>query len=206
VAVEVVVEVGKRRTFASALDWPGWSRSGRDEEGALGALEDYRGRYAAVLRVAGVTAVPRGGLTVVEHLVGDATTDFGAPSRPAAAEARAAARAALTRQCGCLAACWAALGTAAAAAPAKLRKGPRGGGRDRDAIVAHVLAAEVAYGRKLGLGRDLDAEQRRQAMLDLLGRPRGRAVLERGWPARYALRRIAWHALDHAFEIEDKAG
>ncbi len=27
-----------------------------------------------------------------------------------------------------------------------------------------------------------------------------------GWPGRYAARRIAWHALDHAWEIEDKSG
>jgi len=25
------------------------------------------------------------------------------------------------------------------------------------------------------------------------------------WPARYAIRRIAWHVLDHAWEIEDKS-
>jgi hypothetical protein len=26
----------------------------------------------------------------------------------------------------------------------------------------------------------------------------------KGWPPRYAARRIAWHALDHAWEIEDR--
>ena len=25
------------------------------------------------------------------------------------------------------------------------------------------------------------------------------------WPARYAARRIAWHVLDHAWEIEDRS-
>ena len=33
----------------------------------------------------------------------------------------------------------------------RLRKGPRGGGRDRDAIVEHVLGAETMYARKIGL-------------------------------------------------------
>jgi hypothetical protein len=28
---------------------------------------------------------------------------------------------------------------------------------------------------------------------------------ERGWTPRYAARRIAWHVLDHAWEIEDKS-
>lgn len=27
----------------------------------------------------------------------------------------------------------------------------------------------------------------------------------KGWPARYAARRIAWHVLDHAWEIEDRS-
>jgi hypothetical protein len=27
----------------------------------------------------------------------------------------------------------------------------------------------------------------------------------KGWPPRYAARRIAWHALDHAWEIEDRS-
>jgi len=25
------------------------------------------------------------------------------------------------------------------------------------------------------------------------------------WPARYAIRRTAWHVLDHAWEIEDRS-
>ena len=42
----------------------------------------------------------------------------------------------------------------AAAAPAQLRKGPRGGGRDTAQIIEHVLGAEAMYARKLGLARD----------------------------------------------------
>ena len=33
----------------------------------------------------------------------------------------------------------------------------------------------------------------------------GAAPLPGGWPVRYAARRIAWHVLDHAWEIEDKS-
>ncbi len=29
---------------------------------------------------------------------------------------------------------------------------------------------------------------------------------EKGWPPRYAARRMAWHVLDHLWEIEDKSG
>jgi len=37
----VYLESGSRRTFAGAIDWPGWCRSGRDEASALEALLSY---------------------------------------------------------------------------------------------------------------------------------------------------------------------
>jgi hypothetical protein len=33
----------------------------------------------------------------------------------------------------------------------------------------------------------------------------GTPPVPKGWPPRYAARRIAWHALDHAWEIEDRS-
>ena len=43
-------------------------------------------------------------------------------------------------------------------------------------------------------------------MLEVLGRPSdGSPLADRRWTARYAARRIAWHALDHAWEIEDRS-
>jgi hypothetical protein len=93
-----------------------------------------------------------------------------------------------------------------AVAPAELRKGPRGGGRDRDQIERHVSDAEISYARKLGvrLGNDLPAI--RAALIGLLGSPCDDApVVEKGWPPRYGARRIAWHVMDHAWEIEDKS-
>ena len=50
-----------------------------------------------------------------------------------------------------VAAAWTVFDQVAAGAPAELRKGPRGGGRDRDKIVAHVNEAEHAYLRQLGM-------------------------------------------------------
>ena len=49
-SIKVFVEIGKKRIFAGAVDWPGWCRSGRDEKTALQALIDYGPRYAQVLR------------------------------------------------------------------------------------------------------------------------------------------------------------
>ena len=76
--VDVVVEVGpRRRTFARAVEWPGWCRSGRTEDASLQALNAGRVRYAAVAAAAGY-ALPDGDVNVIEHLKGTAVTDFGA--------------------------------------------------------------------------------------------------------------------------------
>jgi hypothetical protein len=98
-----------------------------------------------------------------------------------------------------------------AQAPAVLTKGPRGGGRDRDPIVAHVREAEWSYARKLGLRlpaptTDDAVAALREAILDVLSQPSdGTDPVGKGWPPRYAAARIAWHILDHAWEVEDRA-
>jgi hypothetical protein len=110
-------------------------------------------------------------------------------------------------------ACWTVLDAVVAGAPAGLRKGPRGGGRDRDPMFDHVLAAEDAYARKLGVrlptpdGRDPAAvAQFRSSITAALRQPLSPTTgTGKRWPPRYAGRRIAWHALDHAWEIEDRA-
>ena len=81
--VDVCVETGEKRVFVSALDWPGWTRSGKDEKAALEKLAAYAPRYAAVPRTARIAfpaAEPR--FKVVERVKGNATTDFGAPATP----------------------------------------------------------------------------------------------------------------------------
>src|SRR3954453_21792838 len=77
--LRIYLEGGQKRTFAVALDWPGWARSGKGEEAAIETLEAYLPRYAVVLRRAGLE-VPStdAGFTVVEQLPATATTDFGA--------------------------------------------------------------------------------------------------------------------------------
>jgi len=204
-AIEVLVETGKRKTFASALDWPGWSRSARDIDGALEALADYADRFRPVAERAGLRLPKRIDLVVAEQVAGDATTDFGVPSAVAAADRRAVTAKAGERQAALVEAAWAAVADVAAAAPATLRKGPRGGGRDRDDIVRHVAEAEKAYASKMGL-KASTVPDLRAVLLDLLRSSNdGSPLRAKGWPSRYAARRIAWHALDHAWEIEDKS-
>lgn len=46
----------------------------------------------------------------------------------------------------------------------------------------------------------------RADLLHILGQPSdGSPIGGRKWPPRYAARRIAWHVLDHAWEIEGRA-
>jgi len=207
VPVRVAIEEGKRRVFAAALDWPGWCRSARTEAEALEVLAAYRARYAPVPRLARVRFVgPDVAFEVIERGPGTATTDFGAPDVVAGADRAPTDRAEARRLRALVAASWTVLEDVVAGAPPVLRRGPRGGGRDRDPIVHHVEKAERAYGAKLGIRRPADVVALRAAVLERLGTPSdGVPVVERGWPPRYAARRIAWHALDHAWEIEDKS-
>jgi hypothetical protein len=197
--------------FASAADWPGWSRSGKDEALALEALAAAAPRYAHAAKAARIPFAPGSTFEVVERLPGDATTEFGAPGAIAKAESKRLTKKEAGRLSALVAASWTVLDRAVEKAPGSLRKGPRGGGRDRDKIVEHVLGAEVAYARKLGLrlqqpdGGDAGAvrEHRNAIVAGLRAGTKG--VTERGWPARYAARRMAWHVLDHAWEIEDRS-
>ena len=126
----VALELGARRTFATALAWPGWARAGRDEEGALDALLTAGPRYATVLRGTVPFRSPRSldGLEVVERIPGDATTDFGAPGTPPSADADAVSTRELARLTSILRACWIAFDAAADAARGHaLRSGARHG-------------------------------------------------------------------------------
>jgi len=215
--IEVYLEIGQTRTFAAALDWPGWCRSGRDEDAALQALFEYGPRYARVLQRTQLHFHARSepsGLLVLERLAGNTTTNFGAPTLPLSSDTQPIGQAELERYQAVLKACWRPFDRAVQAATgAALRKGPRGGGRDRDKMIEHVIGADHAYAREIGLRlpephlRDraaVDAERR--AVLEVLGRPSdGGPLAERKWTQRYAARRIAWHALDHAWEMEDRS-
>jgi hypothetical protein len=210
-ATKVYLEVGKHRVFASAAGWPGWTRSGKDEKTALEALAAAAPRYALVAKAARIAFAPGAGFEVVERLPGDATTDFGAPSAIAKDELKRLTKKEAGRLSALVSASWTVFDRTVETAPASLRKGPRGGGRDRDAIVDHVLGAETSYARKLGLrlkqpARDDAAAVREHRNAIVAGLRAGtKGAAEGGWPARYIARRMAWHALDHAWEIEDRS-
>jgi hypothetical protein len=219
--IAAFVEVGTKRAFAGAVEWPGWCRAGRDEGAAIEALIAYAGRYAKALRGTRLGfEAPNGlsGLRVAERLAGDATTDFGAPSIAAKADARPIDDAELRRLLAILMACWRTFDRAVEEAGDRpLARGPRGGGRDLDKIVAHVVGADGSYVRMLGWKvepgtKGGDVDKSRSAILDAVATtavegppppgPRG----GKRWLPRFFVRRVAWHVLDHAWEIEDRAG
>lgn len=211
----VYLETGSKKVFAAAVEWPGWCRQGRDEEAALAALADYAPRYAEVAKAAGIRypATAGGSFDIVERVPGNATTDFGAPGVVAALDRQPLTAAAAKRQVRLVQAAWTVFDRALAKAPASLRKGSRGGGRDRDKMADHVLGAEAGYARRIGVKHkqpelhDREAiEALRAAIVEALrAASDGGPPAEKGWPARYAARRIAWHVLDHVWEMEDRS-
>jgi hypothetical protein len=211
----VLLEAGKTKVFAVAVDWPGWARSGKTAETALATLGAYAQRYGEVAKRAGDPLAGNLTYSVVEEVSGTTATDFGVPGEVAAADRRRWTRGEAERQIAIMQAAWDYLDEVGAAATPELAKGPRGGGRDRDPMLQHVLGAEAAYGRTIGLkikeptlgDRDAIAAMR-AAIVDVLSRPSSGGLVgtAKRWTARYAVRRIVWHVLDHAWEIQDKTG
>jgi hypothetical protein len=217
----VYLEIGKKRVFAGAIEWPGWCRSARSEDEALEALIAYGAPYKKALRAAArELAMPKSAfdLRVVERLEGNAATDFGAPDVAPSRDGKPLDAKELRRQIKLLEACWSAFDRAAEGARGvELKKGPRGGGRDIDKMIGHVLEADLAYVGRVWVRPKLSAADPaakmravREAMIDALERrangemperPRGGSV----WSPRYTVRRSAWHALDHLWEIEERS-
>jgi hypothetical protein len=221
-SINTFVETGKKRIFVGALDWPGWCRSGRDTQMAIQALIDYGPRYAQVLHSQEIKfQVPTdvSDLIMTERHDGNATTDFGAPAIMLDADREPIDRMEFERLRTILQACWRAFDSALQRAVGKdLRKGPRGGGRDVEKILDHVLEADRGYLTRLawkhkregGTNPIEELSRTRQAILDALEvgvkgdlpeqAPRGGII----WPPRYFIRRVAWHVLDHTWEIDDR--
>jgi hypothetical protein len=217
--IAVCLEVTPKETFASALDWPGWCRAGQDEGAALEVLARYAERYAPVAYLAGLRLPSAVAFDVIDRMPGGPTTAFAAPEcrRPfpqvtAEADHATTTPAAARRLVGLVTAAWATFDAIAGVSPAELRKGPRGGGRDRDRLIDHVIRAEAAYARKLGVKHKQPAiddpagiEALRDAVAAVIGRPSaGTPVVANGWTTRYAARRISWHVLEHAWEMQDR--
>ena len=219
---DIYLEIGKKKVFAGAVEWPGWCRPGRDEEASIQALFKSGPRYSQILQSAelGFEAPEKtSSFNVVERLVGNSTTDFGAPDALLPIDQEPINASELLRLQTLLKSSWAAFDSAVKMAEGvQLRKGPRGGGRDLEGIIDHVLMADASYLKRIGWKKQKVEENEVQKILDrsrreilngLVAAAQGELPIigPRGgkrWVPRFFVRRVAWHVIDHAWEIEDR--
>src|SRR4029079_4826733 len=145
--VRTVVEHGTKdkKSVAFSLDWPGWSRGAKTADLALETLESYKDRYLPIAQLAGMRKEcdAAGPLEVIEERVGPGSTDFwGISFAPSSTEHGPMDEASFDRAITLLRACWRFFDSVAARVSPEMRKGPRGGGRDRDRIISHVIVTE----------------------------------------------------------------
>lgn len=219
---EIYLEIGQKKVFAVSANWPGWARSGRDESSAIQALCKSAPRYLKAITSTGLefhSPESSSAFIIMDRLKGNATTDFGASDALFPNDWHPIEDKKLERSKVILNSCWNALNQAIAAAQGKtLKKGPRGGGRDLIKIIHHVMEAEEGYLRVLGYKRvgienasiDERKFQLREEVLQGLDLAISGHISREGprggkrWSPGFFIRRVAWHALDHAWEIEDR--
>ena len=214
--LRVTVEIGPKgkKVAAVASDWPGLERGAKTEEAAIERLQSYLPRYALIAKLAGMEQefTASSTLDVVEQYPGTGSTDFwGISFAFSSFDKQAMSSEELERELTLMQACWAFFDEVRSRVSAELRKGPRGGGRDRDHIVRHTLAAEQDWGKGIGVQpfefADLTDEILsiyRDAYCNAIREFHAEGKKEKKWPLRYLIRHIAYHTLDHAWEMEDK--
>lgn len=210
--MDVYIETGDKVVFASAVDWPGWARKAKSEEEAIESLLAYAPRYASAIASARLGFKPPKSVRVIDRVKGGSGTDFGVLSISPKADDRPVSAKELQRQIKILRASWSTFDAMAKKhAKKKLQTGPRGGGRDLKKMIGHVFEADVSYLSCIGAkykGSDMD-ELRKEFVRRLKAHAAGEPIENKRrtppWSVRYCVRRSAWHALDHAWEIEDRA-
>jgi hypothetical protein len=217
--VRTVVQHGPKRkkVAAFAIDWPGWGRGAKAPDAAVELLDAYRDRYRPVARLAGLEPefAGAGRLEIVEDHLGVGSTDFwGISFAPSSFEQGPMGEDELERKLALLQAAWRFFDDVAARVSPELEKGPRGGGRNRDEMVRHVVGNERGdLARKIGVIAPPDdaytperivahREEYVAAMREY--NAQGKVARGRNWTIALLLRHTAYHALDHAWEMEDK--
>lgn len=214
--LKVMLELGPKgkNVVAVAPGWPGLERAGKTEEEAIDTLLSYLPRYARVAKTAGLDAEfgSLKGADVVERYEGVGSTDFWGISfafsdldhKPLSAKD-------LDRQLTIMKSCWKFFDEVRRRVSAEMQKGPRGGGRDRDRIVRHVLATEQDWAKKLGMRPeeevvtdDKGVRTFRNAYCKAIQTFHSEGKMARTWPLPYLIRHTGYHAMDHAWEMQDK--
>jgi hypothetical protein len=214
-AMRVVVELGPKgkKVAAIAPDWPGLERGAKTEDAAVERLLSYLPRYAPVAKLAGMEAefAAVTAADVVERYPGTGSTDFwGISFAFSDIDRQEVSSDELARELTMMRAAWAFFDDVRSRVSAELRKGPRGGGRDRDRIVRHTIGVEQDWAKGLGLtppeDRVLDGkelESHRDAYCDAIRAFHAEGKSAGKWPLRYLIRHTAYHTLDGAWQMED---
>jgi hypothetical protein len=214
--IRVTLEIGPKgkKVVAVAPDWPGLERGAKTGEAATERLLAYLPRYAKVTKLAGMQAAfaTNPVAEVVEQYPGVGSTDFwGISFAFSSIDRQAMSGEELERELVLMRACWAFFDEVRSRVSAEMLKGPRGGGRDRDRIVRHVLGAEQEWANKLGVAESPDElltggrlSVYREAYCNAIRELHSQGKMARTWPLRYLIRHTAFHSLDHAWEMEDK--
>ena len=217
--IRVTLEIGPKgkKVAAVAPDWPGLERGAKTGEAAVERLLSYAPRYATVTKLAGMEAAfaTITAVDVVERYPGTGSTDFwGISFAFSSIDQGAMSGEELERELRLMRACWEFFDQVRSRVSAEMQRGPRGGGRDRDRIVRHVVATELDWAKMLGLPSlddrlltDEGLKAHRDAYCDAIrdyhsqGKMAGKMAK---WPLRYLIRHTSYHTLDHAWEMEDK--
>ncbi len=214
--IRATLEIGPKgkKVVAVAPDWPGLARGATTGEVAIERLLSYVPRYAPVTKLAELDAafVAVTAVDVIEQYPGTGSTDFwGISFAFSSIDRQAMSSEALERELTLMRACWAFFDDVRSRVSAEMQKGPRGGGRDRDHIVRHTIAAEQDWAKKLGLRTPLDdlltdegLNAHRDAYCAAIRELHSEGKMARTWPLRFLIRHTAFHTLDHAWEMEDK--
>jgi hypothetical protein len=217
-SLRITLEVGPKakRVVAVAPDWPGLERGATSDEAAVSTVQSYLPRYAEVAALAGLRTEfdATSGAEIVERYAGTGSTDFwGISFAFSSIDEATMSSEELERGLALMTACWLFFDDVRGRVSAEMRKGPRGGGRDRDRIVRHVLGVEQDWGKKLGLAAaedgtvvtdDEGVQAFRGLYCEAIRRFHSEDRSARNWPLRYLIRHTAYHAMDHAWEMEDK--
>ncbi|HEY1390867.1 MAG TPA: hypothetical protein VGF38_20195 [Ktedonobacterales bacterium] len=216
--LRVMLEIGPKgkQVVAVAPDWPGLERGAKTEEAAIARLQDYLPRYTPIATLAGMSgqfaATTSATVDVIERYPGTGSTDFwGISFAFSGFDHQAMSSDELERELTLMWACWAFFDVVRSRVSAEMRKGPRGGGRDRDRIVRHTLGAEQDFANKLGVHAPEDAlltdeglRAYRDAYCAAIRAFHAEGKSARNWSLRYLIRHTAFHTLDHSWEMEDK--
>ena len=217
--MRLTLEVGPKgkKVVAVAPDWPGFERGGANPEAAMERLRAYLPRYAKIAKLAKLETsfAKNAAFEVVERYQGTGSTDFwGISFAFSSIDKQEMTLSELKRELALMRSCWAYFDDVRSRVSSEMKKGPRGGGRDRDHIIRHVILVEQDWAAGVGvqmpheeMPNDAELKAYRGAYCDAIQEfhAQGKMAGSRSkWPLRYLIRHTAFHTLDHAWEMEDK--